>query len=300
MHGFLALDKPEGVSSHDLVQKVRRACGTRRVGHAGTLDPLATGVLLVGVDHATRLIEYLTAQRKSYRATMRLGVITDSQDITGVILESRDVPPIDLVQLKSVCAEFEGQIEQIPPMFSALKKDGVPLYRLARNGQEVERQKRQIDIYKIAIVAYEGDEVVLDVECSKGTYIRTLCHDIGLRLECGACMTQLRRTGSGNFTSADLTTVDELKLGDFRVIPPLEGLAHLPQVQLSTEGRERLRNGIPPTMDHTSFMDEASQAAELVLLCDAGKLVAVASPDFTHEQEHRGDFKLHKVFPDGI
>lgn len=300
MHGFLALDKPEGMSSHAMVQAVRRACGTRRVGHAGTLDPLATGVLLIGIGYATRLIEYLTAQRKSYRATMRLGLITDSQDITGTTVETRDIPVISPEQLTSICAEFEGDIDQVPPMFSALKKNGVPLYRLARKGEEVERQKRQIRIHKITLVAHEGDEVVFEVECSKGTYIRTLCHDIGLMLGCGACMTQLRRTGSGNFTSADLTSIDDLRSGDFRIMSPVEGLSHLAQLQLNTEGRERLRNGIPPLVEHISSTDEEIEEKSLVLLCDAGKLVAVASPDFTHLQEHRGDFKLYKVFPDGI
>ncbi len=300
MHGFLALDKPEGISSHTLVQTVRRACGTRRVGHAGTLDPLATGVLLVGIGHATRLIEYLTAQSKSYHATMRLGVITDSQDITGTILETRDIPPLSHEQLESVCAEFEGVIDQVPPMFSALKKNGVPLYRLARKGEEVERQTRQIHIHKITLGNRTGDEVSLDVECSKGTYIRTLCHDIGLRLGCGACMTQLRRTGSGHFTSAELTSITELREGNFKLISPLKGLAHLPQVQVNPEGRERLRNGIPPQLEHVVSMDSEQAGSELVLLCDAGELLAVASPDFTQQLEHRGDFKLHKVFPAGI
>jgi len=300
MHGFLALDKPEGMSSHALVQAVRRACGTRRVGHAGTLDPLATGVLLVGIGQATRLIEYLTAQRKTYRATMRLGMITDSQDITGTTLETRDVPPISYEQLTLLCAEFEGEIEQIPPMFSALKQNGVPLYRLARKGEEVERQKRPVSIYRIALVACEAEEVVLDIECSKGTYIRTLCHDIGLRLGCGACMTQLRRTSSGHFSSANLTTLDALRRGDFTILSPLEGLSHLPQLQLNADGRERLRNGVPPQKEHINFMDEELGVRELVLLCDAEKLVAVATPDFAHQLEHRGDFKLHKVFPGGI
>ena len=270
------------------------------MGHAGTLDPLATGVLLMGIGYATRLIEYLTAQRKAYRATMRLGMITDSQDITGTIVETRDIPVISPAQLTSVCAEFEGDIDQIPPMFSALKKNGVPLYRLARKGEEVERQKRQIRIHRITLVVHEGDEVVLDVECSKGTYIRTLCHDIGLRLGCGACMTQLRRTASGNFTSADLTSIENLRKGDFRIMSPVDGLSHLPQVQLNAAGRERLYNGIPPHTQHVNSMDELSREAELVLLCDAEKLVAVASPDFAHHQEDRGDFKLHKVFPEGI
>lgn len=300
MHGFLALDKPEGISSHSMVQEVRRACGTRRVGHAGTLDPLATGVLLVGIGQATRLIEYLMAQRKTYRATMRLGLITDSQDITGTPLETRSVPAVSLHQLESVCAEFMGEIEQIPPMFSALKRNGVPLYRLARKGEEVERQKRRVSIERISVIAYDGVEIVLDVECSKGTYIRTLCHDIGISLGCGGCMTQLRRTASGHFDSTSLTTLDALRTGKFRVLSPLEGLSHLPQLELNTAGRERLRNGIPPQVEHVCCVDAAKREAEHILLCAEEELIAIASPDFTHQQEHRGDFKLHKVFPDGI
>ncbi|MDY0212412.1 MAG: tRNA pseudouridine(55) synthase TruB [Desulfuromonadaceae bacterium] len=300
MHGFLALDKPEGMSSHTLVQQVRRACQTRRVGHAGTLDPLATGVLLVGIGHATRLIEYLTAQDKSYRTTMRLGTITDSQDITGTVVERREVPALTSAQIESVCCAFTGQIDQVPPMFSALKRDGVPLYRLARKGEEVERQKRSLYIHRIGLISRSQDDVELDVECSKGTYIRTLCHDIGEELGCGACMAALRRTGSGFFTSENLVSLDALRNGDFRLMSVLEGLEHLPQLELLESGRERLRYGIPPRLEHLSGMDVAHEKAELVLLCYAGTLVAVATPDLTHQQEQRGDFKLHKVFPDGI
>jgi len=300
MHGFLALDKPEGLSSHTLVQQVRRACNTRRVGHAGTLDPLATGVLLVGVGNATRLIEYLTAQNKSYRATMRLGTVTDSQDITGAVVAHREVPVLTSPQIEAVCRTFTGEIAQVPPMFSALKRDGVPLYRLARKGEEVERQKRTIFIHSIELIARDGVDVVLDIECSKGTYIRTLCHDIGEALGCGACMAALRRTGSGFFSCENLVSLDELRSGDFRLLPVLEGLAHLPQLELLESGHERLRYGIPPRIEHLRAMDAAHEAAELVLLCHAGALVAVATPDFAHQQEQRGDFKLHKVFPDGI
>ncbi|MDD2557025.1 MAG: tRNA pseudouridine(55) synthase TruB [Desulfuromonadaceae bacterium] len=300
MHGFLALDKPEGMSSHTMVQQVRRACGTRRVGHAGTLDPLATGVLLVGVGHATRLIEYLTAQDKSYRATMRLGTITDSQDITGTVVERREVPALTSAQIENACCAFTGQIDQVPPMFSALKRDGVPLYRLARKGEEVERQKRTLFIRRIELISHNGEDAVLDVECSKGTYIRTLCHDIGEKLGCGACMAALRRTGSGFFTSEKLVSLDELRSGNFRLLSVLEGLAHLPQLELLENGRDRLRYGIPPLLEHICDTAATYEKAELVLLCYAGTLVAVASPDLTHQHEQRGDFKLHKVFPDGI
>ncbi len=300
MHGFLALDKPEGLSSHTLVQQVRRACHTRRVGHAGTLDPLATGVLLVGVGNATRLIEYLTAQNKSYRTTMRLGTITDSQDITGAVVEQREVTSFSTAQIEDVCCGFIGEITQLPPMFSALKRDGVPLYRLARKGEEVERQKRAISIHRIEFIDHCENDVVLDIECSKGTYIRTLCHDIGEKLGCGACMATLRRTASGFFNSDNLVSIDDLRSGNFSLLSAQEGLAHLPQLELLKSGSERLRYGIPPRIEDMCAIDITHEKAELVLLCHLGKLVAVATPDFTHQHEQRGDFKLHKVFPDGI
>lgn len=255
---------------------------------------------MVGIGHATRLIEYLMAQDKSYCTTMRLGTITDSQDVTGTVVEHREVPFISSAQIEDVCRAFTGEVAQIPPMFSALKRDGVPLYRLARKGEEVERQKRTIYINRLELIERAGDDVVLNVECSKGTYIRTLCHDIGEKLGCGACMVALRRTGSGSFTSENLVSLDELRSGDFRLQPVLEGLAHLPQLELLASGRERLRDGIPPRLEHMCAIDVAHETAELVLLCYAGALVAVATPDFTHQQEQRGDFKLHKVFPDGI
>jgi tRNA pseudouridine55 synthase len=300
MHGFLALDKPEGISSHAVVQAVRRACKTRRVGHAGTLDPLATGVLLVGVGHATRLIEFLTAQNKSYRATMRLGMITDSQDITGEVRETRTVPELSTAQIQSACAMFKGEIEQVPPMFSALKRNGVPLYRLARKGEEVERQKRRVDITSIHVVGREGNDIVLEVDCSKGTYIRTLCHDIGLELGCGACMSALRRTASGMFTEDNLVSIEDLRRGDRRLIPVMKALAHLPQVELLPSGRERLRDGIPPTVDQVCPFPAAIRDADNILLSHEGQLIGVASPDFHHQDEQRGDFKLRKVFPEGI
>lgn len=300
MHGFLALDKPEGISSHALVQKVRRACGVRRVGHAGTLDPLATGVVLVGVGHATRLLEYLVAQGKSYRATMRLGVTTDSQDITGNVLQRTEVTAITLAQICSVCRKYTGDIEQVPPMFSALKHNGVPLYRLARKGEEIERQKRPVHIRSIEVISYSDVDVVLEVDCSKGTYIRTLCHDIGQELGCGACMLELRRTGSGLFTEQDLHTVEDLETGAFELISPLEGLKYMQRVELSEEGCERLRDGIPPCSAHISVPHPHMWTAPHVLLSHADRLMAVARPDPEHLEEERGEFKLLKVFPAGI
>ncbi|MBF0644125.1 tRNA pseudouridine(55) synthase TruB [Desulfuromonas acetoxidans] len=293
------IDKPQGMSSHAVVQRVRRACKVRRVGHAGTLDPLATGVLLVGVGQCTRLIEYLMAQDKTYRATMKLGLVTDSQDITGQVQQQHDASAVTRQQIEDVCHQFVGQIEQIPPMFSALKKDGVPLYRLARKGVEIERQKRSISIESLVVEAVEGDEITIVVACSKGTYIRTLCHDIGLELGCGACMTSLRRTRSGAFDETMAITVDQLMAGEFEPLPALDALHGMLQVQLAEQGVSRLRDGIPPRQGDVSNAP-TMDALQTVCLMHDNTLMAIAQYDPEHELDERGDYKLLKVFPQGV
>ncbi|EAT15977.1 tRNA pseudouridine synthase B [Desulfuromonas acetoxidans DSM 684] len=299
MNGLLVIDKPQGMSSHAVVQRVRRACKVRRVGHAGTLDPLATGVLLVGVGQCTRLIEYLMAQDKTYRATMKLGLVTDSQDITGQVQQQHDASAVTRQQIEDVCHQFVGQIEQIPPMFSALKKDGVPLYRLARKGVEIERQKRSISIESLVVEAVEGDEITIVVACSKGTYIRTLCHDIGLELGCGACMTSLRRTRSGAFDETMAITVDQLMAGEFEPLPALDALHGMLQVQLAEQGVSRLRDGIPPRQGDVSNAP-TMDALQTVCLMHDNTLMAIAQYDPEHELDERGDYKLLKVFPQGV
>ncbi len=299
MNGLLVIDKPQGMSSHAVVQRVRRACKVRRVGHAGTLDPLATGVLLVGVGQCTRLIEYLMAQDKTYRATMKLGLVTDSQDITGQVQQQHDASAVTRQQIEDVCHQFVGQIEQIPPMFSALKKDGVPLYRLARKGVEIERQKRSISIESLVVEAVEGDEITIVVACSKGTYIRTLCHDIGRELGCGACMTSLRRTRSGAFDETMAITVDQLMAGEFEPLPALDALHGMLQVQLAEQGVSRLRDGIPPRQGDVSNAP-TMDALQTVCLMHDNTLMAIAQYDPEHELDERGDYKLLKVFPQGV
>lgn len=299
MNGLLVIDKPQGMSSHAVVQRVRRACKVRRVGHAGTLDPLATGVLLVGVGQCTRLIEYLMAQDKTYRATMKLGLVTDSQDITGQVQQQHDASAVTRQQIEDVCHQFVGQIEQIPPMFSALKKDGVPLYRLARKGVEIERQKRSISIESLVVEAVEGDEITIVVACSKGTYIRTLCHDIGRELGCGACMTSLRRTCSGAFDETMAITVDQLMAGEFEPLPALDALHGMLQVQLAEQGVSRLRDGIPPRQGDVSNAP-TMDALQTVCLMHDNTLMAIAQYDPEHELDERGDYKLLKVFPQGV
>ncbi|MBN2645324.1 MAG: tRNA pseudouridine(55) synthase TruB [Desulfuromonadaceae bacterium] len=298
MNGFLLIDKPQGITSHAVVQKVRRACKIRRVGHAGTLDPLATGLLLVAVGQATRLVEYLMAEDKRYRTTLRFGLVTDSQDITGEVVAEHSVPDFSLGQLETVCQRFVGEIDQVPPMFSALKKNGVPLYRLARRGEEVERQKRRITIHAIDLLSIDGAEVTLDVHCSKGTYIRTLCHDIGQALGCGGCMTALRRLSSGLFDSSQLISLDQLEAGSFNLLSPLDGFVGYPRLDVDEAGISRLREGIPPRLEQVS--GALPQQGEPLLLTAAGHLLAIAVADTLHQREQRGDFKLLKVFPEGI
>lgn len=210
--GVLVVDKPQGFTSFDVVGKVRRLYGTRRVGHTGTLDPLATGVLVVLVGRAAKASEYLAVHDKSYRAVMKLGITTDTEDIEGRVLScSECLPGADAVI--SAAAGFCGEIMQTPPMYSALKVGGQKLCDLARKGQTVERQARPVTIHSIIcepLDALDG-RYMLDVSCSSGTYIRTLCADIGAALGCGGVMAELRRTSVGNFTLADANTPEELE-----------------------------------------------------------------------------------------
>ncbi|MBW2185232.1 MAG: tRNA pseudouridine(55) synthase TruB [Deltaproteobacteria bacterium] len=299
MNGLLIIDKPQGITSHTVVQKVRRACDVKRVGHAGTLDPLATGLLLIGVGSCTRLIEYLVATDKGYRATFRLGRVTDSQDITGQVVSEHPTDQITAEQIREVCSHYIGEIEQVPPMFSALKQNGVPLYRLARQGIEVERQKRKITITRLDVESIDGIEVTIYVDCTKGTYIRTLCHDIGQELGCGACMTSLRRVRSGPFDESMALSLDSIIQGDFELLSPSAALSGFEAVQVAVSGRNRLREGIPPRIEDLSSAVDL-QAQQQVVLMDGEKLMAIASYDPEHELESRGDFKLLKVFPSGI
>lgn len=299
MNGLLVIDKPQGITSHTVVQKVRRACKIKRVGHAGTLDPLATGLLLVGVGSCTRLIEYLVATDKGYRATFRLGLVTDSQDITGEVVSEHPTAQVTEEQIREVCSHYVGLIEQVPPMFSALKKNGVPLYRLARQGIEVERQKREITITRLDVESIDGVEVTIDVDCTKGTYIRTLCHDIGQELGCGACMTSLRRVRSGKFDESMALSLDSVIQGDFELLSPTAALQGFATLIVAPSGRDKLREGIPPLINDLVDAVEL-EANQQVVLMDGEKLLAVASYDPEHELESRGDFKLLKVFPSGI
>jgi len=208
--GILIVNKQSGVTSHDIVNKVRRLFGTKQVGHAGTLDPIANGVLVVLCGRAAKASEFAMADKKCYRAEMKLGITTDTEDVTGNILtESKELPSSEMVE--EVTKSFIGDIKQIPPMYSAIKTGGKKLYELARQGVTVEREARDITVYSIDVDKKTDDLYQLDIVCSKGTYIRTLCADIGAALGCGGAMASLTRLYSGDFTIEKSVTVEELE-----------------------------------------------------------------------------------------
>ena len=209
--GVLLVDKPEGWTSHDVVNCVRSRFKVRKVGHCGTLDPAATGLLVLVLGRATKLSNQLSGQDKRYVGTMRLGVETTTQDREGDITETREVKDVDRAQLEEVCDRYRGEIQQIPPMVSAKKKGGKRLYKLARKGVEVEREPRTIVVHELTIQEVVLPDVQFTLTCSKGTYVRTLCADIGRDLGCGAHLHRLRRTHSGAFDVADTYTTDTIK-----------------------------------------------------------------------------------------
>jgi tRNA pseudouridine55 synthase len=211
--GVLIVDKSPGMTSHDVVAITRRALNTKKVGHCGTLDPLATGLLLITIGRGTKIQDLLMSEDKEYVGTLVLGISTGSQDADGEVTETRPVPDFDRARIEAAFAKFHGDFYQLPPMVSAIKKDGVPLYKLARQGKTVEREPRFVHVYAHEILAVRLPEIDFRVVCSKGFYVRTYAHDIGAELGCGAHLSALRRTKSGRFSVEGAITVDELKAG---------------------------------------------------------------------------------------
>ena len=209
MNGIVIVDKPQEWTSQDVTARLRRVFNTRRIGHGGTLDPMATGVLPVFVGRATRGVEFFEHAEKTYEATLLLGITTDTEDISGKVLEEKEVH-ISETEFLSILPEFRGKIMQVPPMYSALKMNGQKLVDLARKGKTVERQAREIEIFELTCVEFSGNTARLRVRCSKGTYIRTLCKDIGEALGCGGCMAALRRVQAGEYTIAEAVPLQTL------------------------------------------------------------------------------------------
>ena len=208
-NGILIIDKPDGWTSQDVAAKLRGVFHEKRVGHGGTLDPMATGVLPIFIGRATRGVEFFESAEKEYIAGLRLGTVTNTQDTTGEVLETNPVS-VTREDLKAALRRFTGDIDQVPPMYSAIKINGQKLYELARKGKEIARKPRRITIFELELLDGEGCDYTLRVRCSKGTYVRTLCHDIGQTLGCGACMSSLRRTKAGQFTLKQSITIEQL------------------------------------------------------------------------------------------
>lgn len=271
--GVLCINKPCGITSHTVVNIVRKLYNTKQVGHTGTLDPLATGVLPIMVGRAVKASEYLTAEDKGYIAEMKLGVVTDSGDITGnIIRESKDIPSSSTVY--SVAGSFTGNIKQTPPMYSALKVQGQKLVDLARKGIEVERQAREITINRLDMECTDENNGTyrLSVECSKGTYIRTLCTDIGEKLGCGATMTALQRTKSGNFTLVNSYTLEELEKMSLdertKLLLPIESLfEELPKIALPAFFERLARSGLEIYIKKIGIAKEAYPLYSRFRLC---------------------------------
>lgn len=210
MNGILLVDKPADWTSSDVVVKLKGVLHERRIGHAGTLDPMATGLLTVFVGRATRAVQFAEAHDKRYVARLRVGIDTDTQDITGTVLRECDASHVTSERLQEVLSRFVGEQEQLPPMYSAIKVNGRKLYDIARAGGTVERKPRHVCVSELSLLGEENGEYLLDIACSKGTYVRTLCHDIGEALSCGACMSALRRTHAGDFDIAHAHTLEEV------------------------------------------------------------------------------------------
>lgn len=247
MNGIVIVDKPQGWTSQDVTARLRRVYATRRIGHGGTLDPMATGVLPVFVGRATRGVEFFEHAEKTYDTVLLLGRTTDTQDVTGATLAEKAVH-LSPADIERVLPRFRGDILQVPPMYSALKVNGKKLYELARKGQEVERQPRPITVFELTNLGFDGTRLSLRVKCSKGTYIRTLCQDIGDALGCGGCMEALRRVRAGEYGIEDAVPLEQL-LESETPEQYLRGLdtmfAHCPAVTLTPNQEKRCRNGNP-------------------------------------------------------
>ena len=257
--GIVLLNKPKGLSSNQALQQVRRLYQARKAGHCGSLDPLATGVLPICLGEATKFSAYLLGASKTYRASCLLGQTTSSGDAEGDVLETRPVHA-DRAQVERVIPQFVGEIDQVPPMYSALKHEGKRLYQLARQGVEVERPPRRVTIYRLDILGFEGDVLDIDVDCSKGTYIRTLAEDIGAALGCGAHLRALHRSSVDSFDESDSLTLEQLEelqqKGsddlDARLMPVSAALRQFPELILDAEESDDLRHGRPLKRDYAA------------------------------------------------
>jgi tRNA pseudouridine55 synthase len=283
MDGILIIDKPEGFTSHDVVARVRRILRTRRVGHTGTLDPFATGVLVMLVGKATRLAQFLDKDEKEYEAVVQFGSVTDTGDRTGKQIGDHLTPQQISRRLKAtdwneVFANFRGEIEQIPPMYSAKKVEGQKLYELARKGISKERRPVKITIHELDLLGRDASSIRIRVACSAGTYIRTLAEDIGRVIGTGAHLSDLRRTRAGRFALGEAISVEalsELEDPKTRLVGIRQAVEHLPEFRLSPDRADKTRNGLSTRINEPSFPENAP----IKMTDEAGELIAVGYYD---------------------
>lgn len=298
--GLIIVRKEKGYTSNDVVQILRGILKQKKIGHTGTLDPDAEGVLPVCLGHATKLVEMLTAQEKEYEAGLRLGLTTDTQDISGKVTGT-DSSVVTEQELRDAAAAFTGEYMQIPPMYSAIKIGGQKLYEIARKGKEVDRPARQVSIHSLELTGFSYPDASIRVGCSKGTYIRTLCHDVGQKLGCGACMTTLVRTRSGRFTLDGALTLDEIKalVSDGTIMTHIlsleELLSEYPSVRVQSETAHRmLRNGntLPAAELIPDRQVEGLSDSQLVRVYDRDGIMTAV---YRYRNSDRS-FKAYKMF----
>lgn len=274
IEGVLCIDKPAGLTSHDVVARVRFISGIRRVGHTGTLDPLATGLLIVCLGRATRLAEFLTRQNKEYLATIRLGQETKTYDAEGMILAEKPVN-VSEIQLLAALEQFKGKIKQIPPMYSAVKVGGQPLYRQARRGKVIERPAREVLIFELELLRWESPQAQIRLVCSSGTYVRAIAHDLGQTLGCGAYLKGLRRTAIGNHRVDTAVSLEDLQKPGWQehLQPSDVAVSHLPEVVLSEEEAISLYHG-QRVLDHLASSESLVRAYD-----EEGRFIGVLTGD---------------------
>ena len=288
MLGSLLIDKPKGITSHDVIRVLRKKLDTRRIGHSGTLDPLATGLLVVMVGPATRLLQYLQLEPKEYEYTVRFGQATNTQDSEGEVIQERPVPPDLKAAIESALPAFIGRIQQTPPMFSAVKKDGKPLYAYARAGEEVDRPAREVVIHELDLVTTDTPHATFRTVCEGGTYVRTLANDLGKEIGCGGHVTELRRTRVGRFSAADAVQLDDVTPDD--LLPVEDSLDPMQKTQVAADQERTLRFG-------QSIPISDRQEGELVAMLDeSGNLICVAR---IRDNEAHPECVLPKEIGDG-
>ncbi|HET7288955.1 MAG TPA: tRNA pseudouridine(55) synthase TruB [Thermodesulfobacteriota bacterium] len=299
---MLVLDKPRGITSQAAVNTVNRLLKARRAGHTGTLDPFATGVLPICVNSATKIIPFMVSGNKKYEAEMRLGVKTDTLDLTGRVTGEKEIGIINNSELLGVFSKFRGKINQVPPMYSALKKDGVRLYEYARRGIDVPRAERTVIIDALELLDFNPPFVRFMVECSRGTYIRVLASDIADELGCGGHLTELRRIESDGFSIDDAVTIEDIRNGSVSLTPLDHALSHMRRVEIGREAACNIREGKQITKSSLDRLGISRfESGERVMICEGDTLVAISEAvmDSAETEDATGGevvFRLLRVF----